>query len=80
MKKLRSILARLEALEQLKPDDICITFTDLSGHKTISLSEFLEMPEESRAEIDLTSFHVKGNNMSDFDRLLDAIIGENNII
>lgn len=76
----RSVLARLAMLEQKKPRDLRVLISSADGPKEISVREFLEMPEVQREEIDLSNFHIKGNNMRDFDRLLAALIGDKNVI
>ena len=69
---MKSIIARLEALEARSQKSIVllVTFKDGSA-KEMSVAEFKELPEEQRCNCASTSI-VSGNNLKEFDEYIDT--------
>lgn len=72
---MKSILARLEALEARSPHNLILAVPMADGtEKIMGVKEFVEIP---KAELSGSEFVriISGNNLQQFDVLLDSIVG-----
>lgn len=72
---MKSILARLEALEARSPHNLILAVPMADGaEKIMGVKEFVEIPQVALS--DSEHVHIlSGNNLQQFDVLLDAIVG-----
>lgn len=70
----KSMLSRLEALEKQMPSSLSVFYTEDGIQRRLTLQEFIALPTDQRDNLDLSSFHITGGNLREFDQLLDALI------
>lgn len=72
MKQMKSIIARLEALEARSQQSIVLLVTFKDGStKEMGVAEFKELPKEQRSNCDDARI-VSGDNLTEFGEYIDA--------
>lgn len=72
---MKSIIARLEALEARSQQSIALLVTFKDGSiKEMGVAEFKELPKERLSNRDAVRI-VSGDNLKEFDTYIDTIVG-----
>lgn len=72
---MKSIIARLEALEARSQQSIVLLVTFKDGNtKEMGVAEFKELPKEKLSNRDAVRI-ISGDNLKEFDEYIDTIVG-----